>query len=75
MADMKFRFAEEEDACACVTRLATHLMFYPPEHVLVGDYLHDDWDPEMVGAASGNRLCWLMLAEVCIQGGIWRWPV
>ena len=31
---MKFRFAEEEDACEYVTRLAGELHLYPPAHAL-----------------------------------------
>ncbi len=34
IAEMKFRFAEEEDACEYVTRLAGELHQYAPAHVL-----------------------------------------
>ena len=34
IAEMKFRFAEEEDACEYVTRLASEIHLYPPAHAL-----------------------------------------
>lgn len=34
IAEMKFRFAEEEDACEYVTRLASELHLFAPAHVL-----------------------------------------
>lgn len=48
IAEMKFRFAEEEDACEYVTHLAADMRLYRPPHVLKGAYLYDDWDPELV---------------------------
>ena len=45
---MKFRFAEEEDACEYVTHLAADMRLYRPAHVLKGAYLYEDWDPELV---------------------------
>lgn len=34
IAEMKFRFAEEEDACEYVTRLAAEMHQFPPAHCL-----------------------------------------
>ncbi|KAK9820983.1 hypothetical protein WJX81_000873 [Elliptochloris bilobata] len=48
IAAMKFRFAEEEDACDYVARLAADMPHYAPEHALNGSFLHDDWRPELV---------------------------
>jgi hypothetical protein len=45
------RFQEEEDASDYVTQLSTDLHTYPPQHVLVGPYLHQDFDPKLVSTA------------------------
>jgi hypothetical protein len=34
IAEMKFRFSEEEDACEYVTRLAADMQIFDPAHVL-----------------------------------------
>ncbi len=47
-AAMRFRFAEEEDPCDFVTRLAEDAPYYAPEHILQGSYLYDQWEPELV---------------------------
>lgn len=48
IAQMHFKFAEEEDACEYVLRLAADAPYYAPEHLLNGHYLHDQWDPQLV---------------------------
>jgi len=48
IADMKFRFLEEEDSCELVTRLASTMGWVEPQHLLVADYLHQQWQPEKV---------------------------
>ena len=48
IAQMRFRFAEEEDACEYALRLAADAPYYAPEHLLNGHYLHDRWDPKLV---------------------------
>lgn len=48
------RFQEEEDASDYVTQLSTDLHMYPPQHVLVGPYLHQHFDPELVGRREGG---------------------
>ncbi|CAL8470131.1 g9673 [Coccomyxa elongata] len=48
IADLKFRFAEEEDACEYVSRLAADMPHYAPEHVLCGPHLYDNWNPCLV---------------------------
>ncbi|CAD7699759.1 unnamed protein product [Ostreobium quekettii] len=48
IGEMKFRFSEEEDAASYVTKLATGLFIYEPQHVLVASRLYDDWDPGLV---------------------------
>ena len=51
---MKFRFAEEEDACEYVTHLAADMPLYEPAHVLKGSYLYGNWDPELIGKLLGG---------------------
>jgi hypothetical protein len=50
IAAMKFRFHEEEDASDTASRLAGLMHIREPQHLLVADYLHRDWRPELVGA-------------------------
>ena len=52
-AAMKFRYLEEEDPSDYVTGIATNLQRYPPEHCLSADFLHDEWDSELVGSILG----------------------
>lgn len=48
IAQMRFKFAEEEDACEYALRLAADAPYYEPEHLLNGHYLYDQWDPQLV---------------------------
>ena len=48
IAQMRFRFAEEEDACEYTLRLAADAPYYAPQHLLNGHYLYDDWQPDLV---------------------------
>lgn len=48
IAQMRFRFQEEEDASEFVSGLASDLFFYAPHDVLAGQYLFEDWDPALV---------------------------
>lgn len=48
IAGMKFRFAEEEDSCDLVTRLASNMGWVAPQHLLAAEYLHEEWQPEKV---------------------------
>ena len=48
IGQMRFKFAEEEDACEYALRLAADAPYYAPEHLLNGHYLYDQWDPELV---------------------------
>jgi hypothetical protein len=47
---------EEEDASDFTSGLSSDLLFYPPEHVLAGQYMFDDWDPALVRTASVVRV-------------------
>lgn len=49
----RFRFQEEQDACNYVSGLAADMHNYQPEHALVGEYLCDKWDPELVRCFLG----------------------
>lgn len=42
---------EEEDAAEFAAGLAGDLFLYAPEHVLAGQYLFDEWDPQLVSAS------------------------
>ena len=53
MAAMKFRYLEEEDPSDYVTGIATNLQRYPPEHCLSAEFMHDEWDSELVGSILG----------------------
>eukprot|EP00208_Stichococcus_sp_RCC1054_P001535 CAMPEP_0206142388 /NCGR_PEP_ID=MMETSP1473-20131121/16665_1 /ASSEMBLY_ACC=CAM_ASM_001109 /TAXON_ID=1461547 /ORGANISM="Stichococcus sp, Strain RCC1054" /LENGTH=1083 /DNA_ID=CAMNT_0053537371 /DNA_START=256 /DNA_END=3510 /DNA_ORIENTATION=+ len=48
IAEVKFRFAEEEDACEYVTRLAAELHMFAPAHALKGQWVYGQWDPALV---------------------------
>lgn len=48
IADMRFKFQEEEDAMEVATRLASTMHLHAPEHILVAETLHEDWDPVLV---------------------------
>ena len=47
-ARAKFKFAEEEDAEDYASRLAATMRLYKPEHALAGEYIHAQWDPDLV---------------------------
>jgi hypothetical protein len=49
IAAMKFRFHEEEDASDTVSRIAGLMHTRQPQHLLSGDFLHETWDPALVG--------------------------
>ena len=51
IAQLKFQFAEDEDACELVSRLASDMPLYAPQHALLGPYLHDEWRPDLVREA------------------------
>ncbi|KAL3144870.1 hypothetical protein ABBQ38_001970 [Trebouxia sp. C0009 RCD-2024] len=54
IAQMRFKFAEEEDACEYALRLAADAPYYAPEHLLNGHYLYDQWDPQLVDSLLGH---------------------
>lgn len=58
IADMKFRFHEEDDASDTVSRLAGLMHIREPQHLLVADFLHRDWRPDLVG---GTHLMVILL--------------
>ncbi|EFN52789.1 hypothetical protein CHLNCDRAFT_138430 [Chlorella variabilis] len=47
IAQMRFRFQEEEDAAEYAAGLASNLFFYAPADVLAGQYMFEDWDPAL----------------------------
>lgn len=60
IAEMKFRFAEEEDACEYVTRLASELHLFAPAHVLKVcslPFIAVEPLPKIAGRISGAEDC------------------
>ena len=39
---------EDEDTIDMCTRLAAYLHLFPPEHVLVAEFLHRHYNPQLV---------------------------
>eukprot|EP00958_Prasinococcus_capsulatus_P015793 scaffold1697_cov363-Prasinococcus_capsulatus_cf.AAC.1 len=50
MAEMEFRFQEEEEAEDLAVRLATSMPWFKAEHALVGEYLYTEWDESAIAA-------------------------
>lgn len=48
IGQLKWRFLEEEDAADYAAQVAGDMFSYPVEHVLVGQYLHEEYDPGLV---------------------------
>ena len=67
IAALKFQWAEEEDACELVARLASDMPLYAPAHALCGSYLYEDWRPELVGT---RLLFSFMLLHASSSSGI-----
>ena len=47
---MKSRYVEEEDAMEYVTNVSSNMLLVQPPHILLSEYLHEDWDPSLVSA-------------------------
>lgn len=50
IAATKFQYANEEEACDYVTRLAADMLHYRPEHTLNADSLYEGWDEKLVSS-------------------------
>lgn len=48
IANMEFRYAEEQPQDDYAAELAEGLLVYPPKHVIYGDYAYDIWDAEFM---------------------------
>ena len=48
IAEMKWRFLEEEDAAEYVAQIASDMHQYKPEDTLIGSYLYEKFDPELI---------------------------
>lgn len=59
IAATKFQYANEEEACDYVTRLAADMLHYEPQHTLNADSLYQGWDAGLVSSAltSGRSMC------------------
>ncbi|WVZ56835.1 hypothetical protein U9M48_007311 [Paspalum notatum var. saurae] len=45
---MEFRFAEEQPPDDYTVDLAENMLFYSEKHIVCGEYIYEDWDPELV---------------------------
>ncbi|KAG2540963.1 nardilysin-like isoform X1 [Panicum virgatum] len=45
---MEFRFAEEQPPDDYAVNLAENMLFYSEKHIVCGEYIYEDWDPELV---------------------------
>lgn len=68
VAATKFAFANEEDACDFVSRLAADMQRFNPEHTLNGDSLFESWDAELVLPKLECTLCLPGHASCCLKG-------
>ena len=50
IAEMKFRFQEEEEVSGFATTLAGDMARYPPEHTLQGGYVYADFDADLIAS-------------------------
>ncbi|KAG9154982.1 hypothetical protein Leryth_012165 [Lithospermum erythrorhizon] len=48
IANMDFRFAEEQPQDDYAAELAANMLVYPAEHVVYGDYAYEVWDAQMI---------------------------
>ncbi|CAL4939261.1 unnamed protein product [Urochloa decumbens] len=48
IGNMEFRFAEEQPPDDYAVDLAENMLFYSEKHIVCGEYIHEDWDPELV---------------------------
>ncbi|KAL1370247.1 hypothetical protein HN51_000534 [Arachis hypogaea] len=50
---MDFRFAEEQPQDDYAAELSENLLFYPPEHVIYGEYVYQTWDEQLIKQLLG----------------------
>ncbi|XP_019418987.1 PREDICTED: nardilysin-like [Lupinus angustifolius] len=53
IGNMEFRFAEEQPQDDYAAELSENLQFYPPEHVIYGDYVFKTWDEQLIEQILG----------------------
>jgi nardilysin len=53
IGNMEFRFAEEQPQDDYASELAEHLLVYPPEDIIYGEYAYKIWDEEMIKYVLG----------------------
>ncbi len=61
---------EEEDAADFTASLASDMFHYQAQHMLAGQYMYDDWDPQLVrswlagclGGEGRGKSCKVLLA-------------
>ncbi|KAL9320134.1 hypothetical protein ACSQ67_011973 [Phaseolus vulgaris] len=53
IGNMDFRFVEEQPQDDYAAELAENMHFYPPEHVIYGDYVYKTWDEQLLKQVLG----------------------
>ncbi|KAL2333066.1 hypothetical protein Fmac_014279 [Flemingia macrophylla] len=53
IGNMDYRFAEEQPQDDYADELAANMHFYPPEHVIYGDYVYKTWDEQLLKHVLG----------------------
>ncbi|KAK8921222.1 Zinc-metallopeptidase, peroxisomal [Platanthera zijinensis] len=48
IANMEFRYAEEQPQDEYAAELAENLHFYSEEHIIYGEYAFEQWDPKLI---------------------------
>lgn len=48
MSNVQFRFKDKEKPQSFVCSLATKLRYFPCEEVMSGDYIFEEWKPELI---------------------------
>lgn len=57
IAGIKWKFLEEDDAAEYAAQVASDMHSYPLNEVLVGQYVHEDYDPELVSLNPALHSC------------------
>lgn len=63
IAESTFRFQEASEAYDLVERLSMEMQFYEEKHILSGDDLFFEYDPEKIRKLLGSIGTWCSLAD------------
>jgi secreted Zn-dependent insulinase-like peptidase len=53
LAEMGFRFKDKEEPFRCLPTIAQNMQIYPEKYILAGDYLNEEYDPELIRKMLG----------------------